>query len=71
MKEQGAAEALTFTHHVFGWNVDRDVLTSRRISGAAIQSSLIRQSLGEARRSRPFPPEFLRYLEDLSHQVEG
>eukprot|EP00971_Amphidinium_carterae_P310447 6169165-Amphidinium_carterae.1 len=69
--DQGAAptsgqrfkETITFVHHVFGWNVEKDAVNSRRIAGAAMQAT---KQLGEIKHSQPFPHFFLRFDEEMA-----
>eukprot|EP00971_Amphidinium_carterae_P034433 677842-Amphidinium_carterae.1 len=50
---QRFTEALAFVKHTLGWQLAEDVLTSRRISGAAFRCT---QDLPPVKRSHPFPP---------------
>ena len=53
-------QSLSFVHHVLGWEVEEGALQSRRISGVATECI---SSMAQVRRSEPFPPEFLAFLE--------
>eukprot|EP00971_Amphidinium_carterae_P234213 4647548-Amphidinium_carterae.1 len=55
-------ESAAFAKHILGWNIEDEVLCSRRLKGAAFRSL---RDLPPVRRSQPFPPGFIAYLERI------
>eukprot|EP00971_Amphidinium_carterae_P069736 1379849-Amphidinium_carterae.3 len=55
-------EAAAFAKHILAWLIEDAVFSSRRLKGTALRSL---RDLPPVKRSQPFPPGFVAYLERL------
>ena len=68
MRQSGAAptsatrlkETIGFVKAIVGWDVDSEVLESRRVSGVAVA---MMKAMGPVKRAPPLPPDFVAFLE--------